>query len=138
MEYWTEIYKNTIPLGEYQSLVQNGEDSGLLVKLESNHNIVNISFSIVSAFRMLDEGIILGEIFNSNEISRYKKDKFSNTIYKIEEGEFGDFIKKISNGLYTYLDLTHYIIITMNYVIEVISKEEPIIEIIKKNNIYRD
>lgn len=132
MEQWEEIYKNTIPAGKYQTLVKNGEETGLIIKLENNECIVNIIFGIVSAFRMLDEGILLAGIFDENEISKYKRTNFSNSIYKIQNGEFGNFIKQTSNELYDYLDLKHYIIVTMNYVIEVISEWEPNIEVLEK------
>ena len=132
MEQWEEIYKSTIPVGKYQTLVKNGEEAGLSIKLESNEYIANINFGVVSAFRMLDEGIVLEGIFDENEISKYKNSNFPNTIYKIQDGEFGNFIKKTSNELYDYLGLKHYLIITINYVIEVISKWNPSIEILKK------
>ncbi len=132
MGHWEEIYIGIIPIAKYQTIVKNGEGSGLFIKLESNEYIANIDFGIVSAFRMLDEGIVLEELFDESEISKYKKNNFSNTIYKIENGEFGRFIKKISNELYDYLDLKHYIIVTMNFVIEIISEWEPSIEILKK------
>ncbi|MBD7912095.1 hypothetical protein [Clostridium cibarium] len=132
MEQWEEVYKNTIPVGEYQALVKNGEESGLFIKLECNEYIANINFGIVSAFRMFDEGIVLAGIFDENEITKYKKSNFSNTIYKIKDGEFGNFIKKTSNEIYDYLGLSHFVIITINYVIEVISEWEPSIEISKK------
>lgn len=135
MEHWLEIYKNEIPMGNYQSLVQNGEGLGFQIKLESNDNIVNISFGIVSAFRMLDEGVVLSGVFSKTEIDKYKKDNFSNIIYKIENGEFGNFIDNASSGLYNYLNFTHYLIITMNYIIEVISRWEPNIEVMNKNDI---
>lgn len=131
MEQWEEIYKNIIPVGKYQTLVKNGEESGFAIRLESNECIANINFGEVSAFRMLDEGIVLEGIFDENEISKYKKNNFSNTIYKIQDGEFGNFIKMTSNELYDYLGLKHYVIITINYVIEVISEWEPSIEVLK-------
>lgn len=89
-----------------------------------------INFGEVSAFRMLDEGIVLEGIFDEYEISKYKKNNFSNTIYTIKNGEFSNFIKKTSNELYDYLDLKHYII-TINYIIEVISEWIPSIEILE-------
>lgn len=94
MEQWEEIYKNTIPVGKYETLVKNGEESGLFIKLESNEYIANINFGVVSAFRMLDEGIVLGGIFDENEISKYKKSDFSNTIYKIQGGGIWQFYKE--------------------------------------------
>jgi hypothetical protein len=132
MERWREIYKNTIPAGQYWTLIRNGEEAGLLIKLESSENTVNINFGVVSAFRMLNEGIVLDGIFDENEISKYKRNNFSNTIYEILDGEFGNFIKKASNELYDYLGLTHYVIITINYVIEVVSGWEPSIEVSRR------
>lgn len=132
MEQWEEISKNTIPVGEYQAIVKNGEEEGLFIQLESNEFIVDINFGVVSAFRMLDEGIVMEGLLEENEVSKYKDDNFSNIIYKVKEGEFGKVIKNVSNGLYDVLGLEHYIIITTNYLIEVISKWEPIIEVVKK------
>lgn len=133
MERWEEIYKNIIPVGKYNALVKNGDEPGLFIKLESSEYIININFGIVSAFRMIDEGIVLEGIFNENQISKYKENNFSNTIYKIKNGQFGNFIGKTSNELYDYLDLKHYIIVTMNHVIEIISEWEPSIEILKNS-----
>lgn len=131
MEQWEEII-NPIPVGNYQTIVKNGEESGLVIQLESAENIVDINFGAVSAFRMLDEGIVLGEVFIESEILKYKADNFSNIIYKITGGEFAKFIKNVSNNLYDYLDLKHYIIVTMNYLIEIVSEWEPSIDILRK------
>ncbi|BCJ92679.1 hypothetical protein acsn021_02480 [Anaerocolumna cellulosilytica] len=131
MEHWTEIYKNVIPDGKYQTLVQNGEESGLSIRLESKEYTININFGVVAAFRMLDEGILLNEVFYNNEIIKFKNNKFANVIYKIENGEFGNFIKNACNELYSYLELEHYTIVTMNYIIEIISSGEPDIKVKK-------
>lgn len=132
MERWEEIFKGIIPVGHYQSKIENGEENGLIIKLESNEYICNIDYEIVPAFRMLDEGLIMDELFNDDEVLKYKKANFSNTIYKIENGEFKEFIQKINKNINEYLELTHYLIITMNYVIEVISQWDPDIEVYKK------
>lgn len=132
MEHWEQICKSIIPVGKYKTLVKNGEDEGLFIILESKEHIVNIDFGAVSALRMLDEGIILEGIFDDIEISKHKESNFSNAIYKIHGGEFASFIKKACNELYDFLNLNHYIIITINYVIEVISGDEPSIEVLKK------
>lgn len=132
MERWVEIYKNTIPKGNYQATLMNGDESGLLIKLNSNEYVVSINFGIVSALRMLDEGVILNSLFDDNEIFRYKNENFSNTIYKIVSGEFDNFIKNLANELYEIYDMKHYIIISMNHIIEIMSKWEPNIEVISK------
>ena len=132
MEKWEEIIEKTIPSGKYQALVKNGEESGLIIELESNQHEVIITFGVVVALRMLDEGIVLTGIFDEHAIQKYKNDNFSKVIYKVQNGEFGNFMQQISDELFEYLELKHFIIITMNYVIEVISKYEPNIEVIKK------
>jgi hypothetical protein len=131
MKQWEKI-NNSIPVGKYQTIVKNGEETGLVIQLESPEFNVNINFGAVSAFRMLDEGIVLRGVFTESEILKYKVDNFSNIIYKITGGEFGNFVKNASNDLYDYLDLKHYIIITMNYLIEIISEWEPSIVVVKK------
>ncbi len=132
MENWEEILKSTIPVGNYQASVKNGEEAGLSIQLESNEYLVNIDFGVVSALRMLDEGVLLGELLGENKAIKHKRDNFSNTIYKVQNGEFGRFIKTTCNELYDYLGLNHYIIFTMNYVIEVLANCEPSIKVVKK------
>jgi hypothetical protein len=125
-----KVYVNKIPIDKYQAFVKNGEESGLLIELKGDKYLAFINFGAVSAMRMLDEGIILNELFNQSDLEAHLKDDVSNTIYMVNGGEFGDLLKSVSNELYEYLDLKHYVIFTMNYVIEVISKWEPSIEIV--------
>lgn len=132
MEKWEEIFVGKIPKDNYQALVKNGEECGLSIFLESNTNVISVNFGNVSALRMLDEGILLNGGFEEQEIAKYRQNKFSNTIYKIYHGEFGEQIKSYCADLYEHLGLAHYVIITMNYVIEVISEWEPTIYIKEK------
>lgn len=131
MEQWKEVFKGEIPEGEYQVYLKSGEERGTVIELESKEHMVNIIFGVVSAIRMLDEGIVLKGVFDEHQIQKYKKGGFANTIYEIEGGEFGKFTESIAGELYEYLGLKHYIIITMNYLIEVISEWEPQINIMK-------
>lgn len=125
MEQWEEVFKGMIPRGKYQVLLENGEENGLLVRLESKNNSVYINFGAVSAFRMLDEGIVLDNLFEESQIQKYKREDFANVIYKLENGEFGKFVKTIGGDLCEYLGLKHFVIITMNYIIEIITRWEP-------------
>lgn len=131
MEEWREVFKNIIPKGTYETLLSFGEKEGLLIKLISKKNIIYIEFGYVVVFRIFDEGIILNALFEESQIEKYKKDKFSNIIYKIQNGDFDKFVKQIGNELYEYLDLKHYIIVTINYVIEVITEWEPRIKVVE-------
>lgn len=129
MEKWIEICKGLIPIGQYTVEMENGEGNGLVIKLENKNNLVVIDFGAISAVRMLDEGIILQGLFDDSELKKYKVNGFANTIYKIENGDFGNSIKKMSGDMYDALKLGHYLVITLNYVIEIISSWEPEIDI---------
>ena len=129
MEKWKEVYKNKIPKDEYEILVQNGEEKGLIIELISSKYNVSINFGVVSGLRMLDEGIVLNFLFDDEQLDVFRDKEFSNTIYQIEDGEFDEFTKQISGGLYEYLGLKHYVIISLNYIVEVITEWEPEIQI---------
>lgn len=134
MEKWEEVYKGIIPVGKYQASVQNGDEFGLTIKLESNEYCVNIFFGGGASLRMLEEGIVLENIFSGDDAKKYEKDKFYNVIYKIQDSEFNKFIKSISNELFDFLKLKHYVVVTMNYIIEVITQWEPEIEVVENWN----
>lgn len=131
MEKWIEVYEGVIPTGEYLAEIITGDENGVMICLESKDNLIKIDFGTLSAIRILDEGVVLQELYNELEFIKFQKHKFANTIYKIEGGDFGKFIKECSGE--TYYDLTnfeHYLIITLNYFIEVVSQWEPEIDII--------
>ncbi|MCI8508759.1 MAG: hypothetical protein HFJ06_09390 [Lachnospiraceae bacterium] len=112
-------------------MLENGEEKGLSVKLLSDNHEVHILFGSVEAVRMLDEGILLGELFSDTAIIEYKKQNFSNVIYQIEEGQFGELIKQSAGTLSGILDFKHYIIVTLNYVIEVVTEWQPEIVVVR-------
>ena len=73
--------------------------------------------------------VFLTNLFEEKQIEEYRKHGFDNIIYQIQEGEFDEFIQKIGGGVCDYLKLKHYIIITLNFVVEIIAKCEPSISI---------
>jgi hypothetical protein len=125
MEEWLRVFEGVIPVGEYNPEVKHDNESGLVIVLKNANCVVKIDFGVVVAFRLLDEGVILNKHYSDSDISRLKDNGFPNTIYQIQEGEFANFVKKIGNEMYDYLDMRHYIIITLNHVFEVISEWEP-------------
>lgn len=125
MEKWLEVFKGALPQGDYQSVITHSNQTGLIIKLENASTEVSIDFGVIVAFRVLDEGMILGELYNEDEIKYLKEVGFPNTIYRILDGEYENFIKKIGNEMYDYLDMKHYIVVTSNHVIEVVSEWEP-------------
>ena len=132
MEKWQEVFIGKIPKGIYQMQLINGEKQGLIIELSNDHTYVVIKFGIVQAVRMLDEGIVQNNIYCDSEIKKYKDDNFRTVIYEVQEGEFGKQITQISEGYGEYLNLRHYVVITQNYNIDIITEWEPTIEISKK------
>ncbi len=129
MEKWKKVFPDLIPQDNYEVLLKNGEEHGLVIKLLSKDYMVELNFGMVSAIRMIDEGIILNDYFDKKISNEHEKEKFSNIIYEIFNGEFDDFIKKTGGDLYDYCKLRHFVIISLNFVIEIITAYEPAITI---------
>lgn len=130
-EKWHEIFKNKIPQAQYKVLLQNGEEEGLTVKLISSKLNTMVKFGVVSSFRMLDEGMALNGLFDDEQIECFRNNGFSNVIYQITDGEFDGFMRQISGNLYECLEMKHYVIISTNYIIEIITEWDPEIQIIE-------
>ena len=120
-----------IPKAVYQVQLINGEKQGLTIKLSSSQTCVMINFGMVQAVRMLDEGIVQSNLYSENEIRKYKDNDFQNIIYEVQDGEFSEQINQISDGYGEALNLKHYVVITQNYNIDIVTEWEPTIEISK-------
>lgn len=131
MERWKEVFVGTIPKAVYQMQLINGEKQGLTIELSSSHICIMINFGMVQAVRMLDEGIVQSNLYSDNEIQRYKDNDFQNIIYEVQDGEFAEQINQISNGYGEVLNLKHYVVITQNYNIDIVTEWKPTIEISK-------
>lgn len=130
MERWKEVFVGVIPQGIYQTKITNGEDKGLILELKSNNSHVILDFGIVQALRMFDEGIVQNGLYLDSEIERFKKNGFKNIIYQVEEGEFAKQIQEICDGFWEALDVKHYVVITQNYNIDIITEWEPKIHVL--------
>ncbi len=124
MEKWIEIFKDEIPRGNYSVKLINGEEDGLVVELKDESNIISLDFGNVFAVRMLDEGIVQKNIYSENEVKKYKKDNFKNIIYQVENGLFAKKMSDIFCGLERIYDIKHYVIITQNYNIDILTEWE--------------
>ncbi len=91
-----------------------------------------IKFGIVQAVRMLDEGIVQSDLYSDSEIKKYKEDGFSNVIYEVQQGEFAKQINHMSNGYGEILNLKHYVVITQNYNVDIVTEWEPTVEVLQK------
>ena len=131
MEKWKEVFGGIIPKAVYQVQLINGEKQGLTIKLSSSQTCVMSNFGMVQAVRMLDEGIVQSNLYSENEIRKYKDNDFRNIIYEVQDGEFSEQINQISDGYGEALNLKHYVVITQNYNIDIVTEWEPTIEISK-------
>lgn len=130
MEKWRERYAGIIPQGNYQTQLTNGENKGLILELKSDSAYITLNFGVVQAVRILDEGIVQKELYSEKEIEKFKKDGFKNVIYEVTDGEFAEQIQNIADGYWESLDAKHYVIITQNYNIDIITEWEPEIKIL--------
>ena len=131
MENWKEVFVGTIPKAVYQMQLINGEKQGLIIELSSSHTYVLINFGMVQAVRILDEGIVQSNLYSDNEIQKYKDNDFQNIIYEVQDGEFLGQINQISDGYGEVLNLKHYVVITQNYTVDIVTEWELTIEISK-------
>ena len=130
MENWNAVFDGIIPQDNYKTQITNGEDKGLIIELKSNNHHVVMNFGVVQAIRMLDEGIVQNELYSYNEVEKFKKDGFKNVIYEVIGGEFAKQIQNISDEYWETLDAKHYVVITQNYNIDIITEWEPEINIL--------
>ena len=97
-----------------------------------------IDFGVVAGVQMLDEGVELNlsdDDESDDEFIRIRSKGFFNTIYQVRNSHFGLYIRKLmGDELFDLLNYQEYCIITLNYVIYVISKYEPKITTVKKQN----
>lgn len=60
-----------------------------------------------------------------------KCNDFQNIIYEVQGGEFAEQINKISDGYGEVLKLRHYVVITQNYNVDIVTEWEPKIEVLE-------
>ena len=130
MEIWRSVFPNIIPKDNYQAQLSNGRFQGLVLELKGNFNCVILKFGIVQAIRILDEGIVQNDLYSYSNISNLKNEGFKDIIYEVINGEFGKQIQNISCGYYDALEEKHYVIITNDYNIDVITEWKPEISIL--------
>lgn len=132
IEQWQEVFKSQIPKDQYAVMLQHSESQGLILNLQSQKYQVVIDFGVVSAFRVVDEGMILNDVAQDKTMLSYRETKFKNVIYRITGGDFSEYIRHIGGNLYDLLELKHYLVVSENYVFDVITAWEPELEVTEK------
>jgi len=137
METWKALFAGRIPKDFYEVQLTNGEENGLQIELESKSYCIRLYFGVVQAVRMLDEGIVQEGVYDDAMIEKYKPDAFCNVIYEVQDGEFLGQIHKMSGEYGAVFDFKHYLVITSNYVIDIVSQWEPTIEVKRRRRLKR-
>ena len=137
-EKWIDSFQNKIPKQQYIAKVENGEERGLNIILEGEEFNALIDFGVAAGVQMLDEGVELNlsdDDESDDEFIRIRSKGFFNTIYQVRNSHFGSYIRKLmGDELFDLLNYQEYCVVTLNYVIYVISKYEPKITTVKKQN----
>lgn len=129
---WHDTFQGRIPQQKYTAHLSAGEENGLIVTLDSDLFEVTIRFGAVHAFQMLDEGVLLqGE--DTEQLRVLREQGFPSTIYEIENGDFGLYVAfNMGTELYRPSNCRQYNIVTMNYVIFVVTCWVPEIRVAQK------
>jgi len=121
MEKWCEYCKGVIPKGIYTTNITFGEEKGLIIQLISKKDNIIVDFGCVISYRVIEEGYMQTGVYDYNEIVKFKKGGFSNVIYMVENGEYDSDIRRIAGGYMDVSDHYHFVIITQNYCIDIIT-----------------
>ena len=121
MEKWIEVNPGMIPPGNYSMRLQTGDFEDLMVFLENISYEVTLDFLGYISFHCVDEGNWLFYPYEDAEFEHYRKKEFDNVLYRINNGQYSLFTKKYMGDLFEYEKPIHYIIVTLNYFIEVIT-----------------
>lgn len=131
-ETWLDKFPGIIPKQTYTARLSAGEENGLIVTLDSESFTVTLNFGAVQAVQMLDEGVLLnGE--DTEQLRFLREQGFPSTIYETENGAFGRFLEsQMGSDLYHWLNCRQYTIVTLNYVICIVSSWKPEITVASK------
>lgn len=133
MEYWEKwIPIRGLPSTLYNdSLIDNSDGITLEFSDENEQNKIIVKFDgCVLSYRNTDEGS-LGKIFKFLD-KQYGTDFYANwTFFKVKNSEYINWFHEVSLGMYKSEPIEHYVFLTPDDVIEILSTDSPIIEIKK-------
>ena len=126
-EKFNEYNLEKIPKDKYELIRTVQDCEGTVIILEGYKYKLNIKFGFVDALRICDEGRRIKTYNEVKGIEEYRKDFNGIPIYTVSNSKFYKWIVDESIGFYT--DCTHYVVITINDIVDIISSEPPSITI---------
>ncbi len=123
MEKWMNYDGGKIPLGNYELIETIQNCDGTTIKLQSElHNII-LKFEFVDSIRITDEGRRIKTYNEIPDIQKYRENFYGVPLYRVENSEYCKWLVQESAGIYT--EFQHYVIITINDIVDVISDVPP-------------
>jgi len=128
-EQWKNYVEDEIPFDNYEvsEVVQNAE--GTKIVLCGSANILTVKFVWTDSLRITDEGRRIRTYNEVKEIQEYRKNFYGNPLYIVENSEFVEWIKLEMDGF--YMNKVHYVIMTLNDIVDVLATDSPEITIEK-------
>ena len=125
MEIWTPAFPDIFSENNYDIELTNGDKNGLIITLLGEREKIRLYFGIITAFQMYEENLDGGG-YSFDELKRFQENHCRDRVYKIKNGKFCEIVKKESLGLWNTLqNPLQYIIITGNYLVNIICDGEP-------------
>ena len=134
-ENWIVWNPSNLPKGEYvvTDFVQNVD--GVKIILDDEKNIVEIFFDgTPSIIRISNEGLRMRT--GREVLQKYYDDYFFRDwfLFKVENSKLSKWAEEESCGFYEAKQLTHYCIVTIEELIDVLASFEPIVTVSEYNN----
>ena len=121
MEKWYIVNHGFIPKGRYYTKLEHGESRGLIIYLEDDDYLISLDFGAAIAFHCIDEGNVFFSPYDKKEDTFYQKRHYEDILYRIENSAYQKFIFQRAQPLYQQEELHHYLIVTLDYFIDVIT-----------------
>lgn len=127
MEQWIEIYKGIIPLGDYLVECNIDKDNNATINYIGKYKF-SITIHNILGFRIIDESSELRDPYAEIGLAEKRPKYLTNYLYEVRHAEFGDFINSMNDE---NLNLHHYKLMSMNFLIDIVSENSLCVEIIK-------
>ena len=134
-EIWLEDFNHNIPFSEYYTTqLEASEENGVIIYLENDEYKIVLDFGVVYSVNITDEGMFLNRSFGPvNGDMAIQKQKRT-ILYTVKNGALEKYIKSsLGVQMYECYNLVQYGVVSMNYIISIITKEPPLITVFRKS-----
>ena len=123
------MYQNFIPLlfdgFSFEGTVLTdfryiGDSLHLTLSFNSVSDTIKLSFEWINSFRLTDEGDLLKMLFEQNG-------KMITGFYRVENSSYLEWFNAQSAGVHTDKNIIHYLIVTVNDVVDFLSSQKPLV-----------